>query len=639
MPQLVSNKQMIRFRRDMVSNVVFSGVDILTIGRAVTNDIGLPDPAQRVSRYHAAIVRSPGSDERYFLRDLGSLRSTQVNGETIYQRLLKDGDAITIAGYELIYFQTAVEQKTAEGEDLIEVVSKRNGGKAGAASPFEGTTVLFTYQELLKEIPLTHEKRDVLEALLGLARSSLYIGELFEQLMEPILHVMNAERGFVALFDEGARQTHWGIRGLDRKRGERIKITDPSYGERLRRGECVQEESTLLVPLLLREEGIGFICVDRPLSTSPFSKEDLEFLLLLGRLATARTSVGPAEKKQAERAIDPAEIIEWPRAVIGKSKKMQEVYRQIREAAGSSQEVLLYGETGTGKELVAKAIHDLSSRKDKPYVIVDLTSIGTGEMADSTLFGHLRGAYSAPGQTTRKGRFELADKGTIFLDELSSLELKLQEKLLRPIQEGEIQRVGDEKLTKVDVKVIAATNVDPEDAVRRGVLRSDLYQRLKGRMITLPPLRERQEDIPLLAHYFLDRFAKQHCKRTRGISHTAMRQLLAFPWPGNVRELENCIMAAVSRDKEVLFSWEFNLKNQPTESQRGEGQDSEKAGEQVGESQKPKRMDEFEKEKIMEVLGHTGGNLTKAAELLGIARMTLLNKMDKYGIARNYGKS
>jgi pSer/pThr/pTyr-binding forkhead associated (FHA) protein len=250
MPRIVITKG-VKFRKELV----FTDADIITIGRVHTSDIVLPDSSRRLSRYQAAVIRASGPQERYFLRDLSSLRPTKVRGEAISQKLLQDGDVITIADYELVYFRAAVEAEEEEGVALIVVRQKEDDKAAQRDGDLTWKSiVLLTHQELLKEILLVPKRREVVEALLSRARAVSTLGDLFEILQEPILHVLSATRGFVGLFRGGHQGAYSGVgvRGFDPKKGERIAISDAAFLERLQQGEYVQERTTLLVPLLLR---------------------------------------------------------------------------------------------------------------------------------------------------------------------------------------------------------------------------------------------------------------------------------------------------------------------------------------------------------------------------------------------------
>ncbi|MGB9629808.1 MAG: sigma-54-dependent transcriptional regulator, partial [Thermodesulfobacteriota bacterium] len=225
--------------------------------------------------------------------------------------------------------------------------------------------------------------------------------------------------------------------------------------------------------------------------------------------------------------------------IIGKSKKMQEIYRVIVKVAPTDSTVLIYGQSGTGKELIARAIHFNSPRRDKPFVPVDCAVLAEN-LLESELFGHVRGSFTGA-VTTKPGLFEVADGGTVFLDEVGNISLGIQAKLLRVLQEKEFTPVGGTKPKKVDIRLISATNKDLEKMIKEGTFREDLYYRLNFVPIHLPPLKERQEDIPLLSVHFLKKFSEEMGKSIKGFTPEAMEKLMKYSWPGNVRELENMI--------------------------------------------------------------------------------------------------
>jgi len=310
------------------------------------------------------------------------------------------------------------------------------------------------------------------------------------------------------------------------------------------------------------------------------------------------------------------EKYQFSNLIIGKSKKIQEVFTLIRRVAQSNCNVLIRGESGTGKELVARAIHYNSSRKDKPFVPVNCAALPQ-DLLESELFGYERGAFT--GATSQKpGKFEISSGGTIFLDEVADMSLSMQAKILRVIQERVFERVGGTKSIKVDIRIIAATNKDLEKAVKNNSFRDDLYYRLNVVSIYIPPLRERREDIPLLANFFLKKYAKENKKQINGFSPEAMDSLMRYDWPGNVRELENIIEGAVvlGRSNLILREDLFLTSSQEVSSE---------------EASFP--LMEQEKRLIKRILNKTGGNQTKAAKLLGIHRNTLRRKIKKYNLA------
>jgi DNA-binding NtrC family response regulator len=297
--------------------------------------------------------------------------------------------------------------------------------------------------------------------------------------------------------------------------------------------------------------------------------------------------------------------------IIGKSRKMQGVFSLIEKVASSSSTVIIYGGSGTGKELVAKAIHYNSPRTDQPFIPFNCSAIPE-TLVESELFGHTRGAFTGAVQT-KKGLFEEANGGTLFLDEISTVLPSVQVKLLRVLQEKEVMKIGSTERTKIDVRMIAATNEDLETNMKNGKFRDDLFYRLHVFPIFLPDLKERKEDIPLLAYHFLDLYSKEAKKEIKGISKEAMNLLLEYYWPGNVRELENAIERAV-----IMADGEFltpqDLPGDLTEGfslliRRG--------------AKGHKSLDEIKAEYIAQILKQTNGNKKTAAEILKVNPRTL----------------
>jgi len=304
--------------------------------------------------------------------------------------------------------------------------------------------------------------------------------------------------------------------------------------------------------------------------------------------------------------------------MVGKDKKMQDVYRLIDLVAQSHSTVLIQGESGTGKELVARAIHQVSPRRERPFISINCAAV-PDNLLESELFGHEKGAFTGA-ISRRKGKFELADEGTILLDEIGEMSLGLQAKLLRILQEFEFYRVGGSEPIKVNVRVIATTNQDLQQAIKEGKFREDLYFRLNVVKISLPPLRERRNDIPLLAEYFLTKYRDLYHKEMFSVSKEAMEILLKYDWPGNVRELENQMERAVvlNSSPEVRpdhLSLQYNLR-------------LDKEGLFSGLVGLP--LKEVEKNLILQTLEGEGGNRTRTARILGITVRTLRNKLKEY---------
>ena len=319
--------------------------------------------------------------------------------------------------------------------------------------------------------------------------------------------------------------------------------------------------------------------------------------------------------------------------MVGRSKAMEALFRQMDLVAAARSNVLIVGDSGTGKELVANALHDNSPRHGKRFLPINCAAI-PAEILESELFGHERGSFT--GATSRTvGKFELADGGTLFLDEIGELPLEMQVKLLRVLEQREFMRVGGSETISVDIRLVAATNSDLEAAVNEGRFRSDLYYRLKVVTLKIPPLRERREDIPLLANHFLELFTKENAREGMHISPDAMRAMVQYGWEGNVRELKNLIESLVVLAPED----EIRVEDLPPEygSLEEEGQggpgialDGPGTAEESGRSL---TMDEIERRAILDALEKTGGNRTQAAEMLGIGLRTLQRKLKEYKLA------
>ena len=315
--------------------------------------------------------------------------------------------------------------------------------------------------------------------------------------------------------------------------------------------------------------------------------------------------------------------------IIGASPGMQQILHQLSLVAPTRSSVLIVGESGTGKELIANALHQNSPRKEAPFVAVNCAAIPP-DILESEMFGHERGAFT--GAVQRKiGTFELADRGTLFLDEIGELPLALQAKLLRVLEERSFMRVGGTGTIHVDVRILAATNADLENRVSVGAFRSDLYYRLKVVTIRIPPLRERPEDLPLLAHRFFSSFQAENDRPDLGLDPEVVEVLKRLRWDGNVRELRNLMESLV-----VLApagTTRIRVEDLPEPYRAVDGLPRPRAQAPLPDSGPPRTMDEIEKEAILRALQQTGGNRTRAAEILGIGLRTLQRKLKEYGQA------
>jgi two-component system response regulator AtoC len=311
--------------------------------------------------------------------------------------------------------------------------------------------------------------------------------------------------------------------------------------------------------------------------------------------------------------------------IVGNSPAMQEVYKTVGKVAKADATVLITGESGTGKELVAEALHFNSNRRSGPLVKVSCAALPES-LLEAELFGHEKGSFTGA-MTQRRGRFEMADKGTIFLDEIGEMTMPTQTKLLRVLQERKIERIGSNLPIRVDIRIIVATNKDLQKQVEQGKFRDDLYYRLNVINIHMPPLRDRKEDIPSLVEHFLAKHRYSATAQPAAISEEAIRRLMEYNWPGNVRELENVIERAVVLSRgQIITSRELPFGEQDA-GEEGEG--SEEKGDS---SFFKKSVAQFEKDLIMKALRDANGNRSKAAEMLGIYRRLLYAKIKEYGL-------
>ncbi len=414
-----------------------------------------------------------------------------------------------------------------------------------------------------------------------------------------------------------------GEASIVRKTSENPHFLDRT-GVRKQRG---RDSSFICVPIKKGREVVGALSADRPVAPAPLLEEEARILSVVGALIAQAVKLRQAAQEERDRLVEEnlrlqeeLEDRRPPSAIVGNSPEMQAVYRLISQVSGSDTTVLLRGENGTGKELVAQAIHSASPRCERPFVKVSCAALSEG-LVESELFGHEKGAFTGA-VSARKGRFELAHGGTLFLDEVGDLSPSMQVKLLRVLQEHEFERVGGSSTIKADVRLIAASNRDLEKLTESGQFRLDLYYRLNVFPIHIPPLRERPTDILLLADYFVERCCAKSGKRVLRISTPAIDLLMGYHWPGNVRELENCIERAVLlSDDEVIHGHHLPPTLQTAESAAA-----------VPRGTLASALANVERELLVEALKSARGNMAAAAESLGVTRRVLGLRVRKYRI-------
>ncbi|HEX7900297.1 MAG TPA: sigma 54-interacting transcriptional regulator [Planctomycetota bacterium] len=488
------------------------------------------------------------------------------------------------------------------------------------------------------------------EALIELARSCFEGGPLEDVVRRIARHVadiLSVDRVNVWSYCERRRAIR-RVAGYERS-GEaasaRLEISAddyPRYFEALRREEVIAADdartdprtselaASYLAPLNISSMmdapiftcGVleGVLCHEHVGPPRVWTMDEQVFALAVANLIAL--AMEQAERRRIEgelelseerrlRAEDAARERSSFERLVGKSEPMRETFRKLRLAAKSDVTVLLTGESGTGKELAALAVHALSARKAKPFVAVNCSAIPE-TLLESEMFGHVKGAFTGAIRD-KAGLFQEADGGTLFLDEIGDMSPVLQVKVLRALQEREVRRVGDDKATKVDVRILAATNRDLGALVSEGKIREDFYYRVKVFDIHLPPLRERRDDIPLLVEHFLDELSKSRHRPLRGVHPDAMRALLAHDWPGNVRELRNAMeRAVVTLTGDVVTLADLPPQIRPMEA--------------VGED------GDGQKRRILDALAKSGGSRERAAKLLGMSRVTLWKRMSRLGL-------
>ncbi len=631
------------------------------VGRDPRNPVPLNDGS--VSREH---LRIEFTGRGYRLIDLGSKNRTFLNGEPVREWALRHGDRIGIGDTELRFED---DRAFVEEEGFETTIMKEIRGPAA----IEG--ILGDLDP--KKVARDERLGGVLESirkLFSLSRTlsgSESLAHLYAELVSILGSTLQADHGAVLTFDAG-RWSPAAILNAETKTGRGspsgdhagpgqascLTVSESIVRRAAEEGKAVLSANTLrdvrfrekesvvdagifsamAAPILASarsgEAGragesragppsstLGVIYLDRRGADRPFTEKDLEVLSAAAEQASA--VAGPREEADRLRneKEDLLRTIFDSKRIVGRSRAVGDVLEFIRRAAPASQTVLIRGETGTGKELVAMAIHYQSPRRGKPFIPVNCAAIPENLM-ESELFGHEKGAFTGAA-SRRKGKFELADGGTVFLDEVAEMAAGCQAKLLRLLEDRRFERLGGSEVVKVDVRIIAATNKDLAKALAAGQFREDLFYRLNVLGVTLPPLRERPEDIPLLVQHFLDGAGGLR----RSFSPEAIEKLQTFSWPGNIRQLKNAIESAlvlgngtVVGPEDIVLAVQPNV---PAASERGPG----RPGEASPERWERATLEEVQRRHIQRVLEHTGGNKKKAAEILGIERCTLYAKL------------
>lgn len=470
-----------------------------------------------------------------------------------------------------------------------------------------------------------------LEALYDVGRALNKLrpeGELLEELMHRAVAVLDATSGFVFSVDDKLNVQHIYTLARDVPVPSNAIMSEAAVKQVLASRDAAQIRDLLIAPMISGDAVIGMIGVggkeERGAARGSFVEDDLRFLSSLAAIGAAaientrnyhRLDVIRESLEDENRNLKQRMLREYSdRLMVGDSPKMQRVIDLVARVADSQANVLIRGESGTGKEMVARLIHGNSPRKDGPFVAINCAALPE-TLLESELFGIERGV--ATGVEARPGRFELARGGTVFLDEIGDIPLTLQAKLLRVLQEREVEKLGGRRRIPIDVRILSATHRGLEGMIESGEFRQDLYYRLKVVEIVLPPLRDRREDIPKLVRFFLEKYGKREGLRDVRITQDALQNLMRYPFPGNVRELENLIEGALALTTDPVIDTRDLLLPESASTARAD----------VLTDDLPS-LEDLEHRYVARVLAHTKGNISKAARILGIDRKTLYRMRD-----------
>ena len=605
-----------------------------TIGRDPTSAVAVIDPS--VSRKHCVLRRE---DDRFQIRDLESRNGTLVNGVAVKEQWLRHGDEIATG--DSVFLFLLEEDDRANPPSRVEFDESRPTAETKIIHPKE--VVYLQPDRLLRELPATSQVARNLSALLKISRVVHAIRDLEElqaQLLDLIFEVIPAGRGAI-LLSEGSGQDFNCLYARTRQAGQpqliRVSRTiarqvmkenvailgvDVSTGA-LRDVESLvasEVRSLLCVPLSVFQRMIGCIYLDSTSTASRFQEDHLQFMAAVAGISAVALDNARRQQWLEQENQRLTMEVQQDQSLVGEGSKMKDIFQFLARVSPTESTVLIDGESGTGKELAAKALHRNSPRASKPFVAINCAAIPE-TLLESELFGYERGAFTGA-SSQKKGKLEVADGGVVFLDEIGDLAPALQVKLLRVLQEREVERVGGTHPIKIDIRLMAATNRDLNEAVKKSEFRQDLYYRLAVVRLTMPPLRERREDIPMLTRHFVQKHAKRCRVKAKPISREALAALVNYEWPGNVRELENAVERALvmgASDMVLLEDLPESLLEQdtPDETQEGKYHASVK---------------QLKKHLILDAVEQARGNYVDAAGILGLHANYLHRLIKNLGI-------
>ncbi len=593
----------------------------IRIGRDPSNSLAVSDLS--LSRRHCILSRE---EDSYKICDLDSRNGTFVNGSVVSERRLNHGDQIAVGESVFVFLDNDEEPNEATMEDV-----EFDDTITQATTQIRPQDVLYLQPDrILKELPVTSRLGRNLNALLKISRvvhSISDLNQLQRQILQLIFEVIPAERGAILMDSTGNEKfSTLFVHPAPVKRGEPVRVSRTITRQVMQQGIAIlgadvpgsgglsgveslvtfQVRSLLCVPLTVFQKVIGCIYLDTTSPTRRFDREHLELVASIAGISAVALENARRLLWLEQENLRLAAEINLQHNMVGESAAMKEVYRFLSRVAPTEATVLIGGESGTGKELVARAIHRNSPRANRPFVAINCAAIPEG-LLESELFGYERGAFTgAVGQ--KKGRLEMAEGGVVFLDEIGELAPSLQVKLLRVLQEREVERLGGSRPIAVDIRLIAATNKDLADAVKTRAFREDLYYRLNVVSVVVPPLRERPEDIAILAEYFVSKFAAKCKVKAKKISPEAVARLMNYDWPGNVRELENAIERALVLGVSDAIQPE-DLPESVLERDVAFG---------AQEAKYHTAVKQLKRQLILTALEEAKGNYTEAARILGV---------------------
>jgi transcriptional regulator with GAF, ATPase, and Fis domain len=593
-----------------------------TLGRDPTNAVAMADAS--VSRKHCLLRWE--EDGRFQIKDLDSRNGTLINGLAVKEHWLRHGDEIATGDSVFLFLLEDEDQAVLASR--VEFDDSHPAAETKVIHPKE--VMYLQPDRLLRELPATSQVARNLNALLKISRvvhAIRGLEELQAQLLDLVFEVVPAGRGAI-LLAEGPAQEFTCLYARTRQTGQpqlvRVSRTivrqvmtenvailgvDVAASGALRDVESLAASdvrSLVCVPLTVFQRVIGCIYLDNTNAASRFHEDHLQMVAAIaGISAVALDNARRLQWLEQENQRLTTEVRQ-EQSLVGEGARMKEIFQFLGRAAPTESTVLIEGESGTGKELAARALHRNSHRGNKPFVAINCAAIPES-LLESDLFGHERGAFTGAA-VLKKGRLEVADGGVVFLDEIGELAPALQVKLLRVLQEREFVRVGGTHPIKVDIRLIAATNRDLDEAVGKGQFRQDLYYRLAVVRLTMPPLRDRREDIPMLTRHFVQKYAKRSKVKPKPVSREAMAALVSYEWPGNVRELENAIERALvmgASDAVLLEDLPESLLEQESAAEMHEGKYHAS-------------VKELKKQLIVDAVEQTRGNYVEAAGILGV---------------------